>query len=469
MIKFYDSLQAEVINFSPIKEGEVSVYVCGPTVYDLPHLGHGRSAVVFDLIRRCFLFKGMKVKFVSNYTDIDDKMIERAKEKNITVEELARMIIPEYELDYARLRIIPPDIQPKATDYVEAIVDLIKKLVNDGYAYSIPEDGVYFEVARFKNYGLLSKQNLENLKQGARIKTKDTKRDGRDFALWKFKKTDEPWWPSPWGEGRPGWHIECSAMSWRTLGEAFDIHGGGLDLKFPHHECEIAQSKAVYGDRSFAKHWIHNGFITVNKEKMSKSLGNFFTLREIFSRFDPLAVRFFFLQTHYRSPIEFSADLLEQSVAGLKRIQDFVHQLLHYQSPLNTKEKNFSLATYQDKFASALDDDFNVPKALAVLFELIKKINSLIGLEDLSEKERLAVITTLKKWDEILAVIFADSELHTDDGITEEQKKLITEREAARKAGDFKLADEIRKELEAAGISLEDSARGTTWKKTNSG
>ncbi|MBP9770953.1 cysteine--tRNA ligase, partial [Candidatus Gracilibacteria bacterium] len=326
MIKIYDTLTAKKVDFVPLDEGKVGIYVCGPTVYDSAHLGHGRSAVSFDVIRRYFIYRGYEVKYVSNYTDIDDKMINRANQEGISVKELSDKVIPIYAKDYGALGVMVPDVQPLATDHVPEMIELIQGLEKQGFTYVL-DDGVYYEVAKFTEYGKLSKQKLEDLRVGSRVEVKDGKKSPYDFVLWKFKKEGEPSWSSPWGEGRPGWHIECSAMTWKHLGEKFDIHGGGLDLTFPHHECEIAQSEPVFGKGSFSKYWMHNGFINVDNEKMSKSLGNFFTLKEIFEKYDPKVVRFMFLQTHYRNPVNFSNVLLDQAKAGLSRLHDFVRNL----------------------------------------------------------------------------------------------------------------------------------------------
>ncbi|OGJ52574.1 cysteine--tRNA ligase, partial [Candidatus Peregrinibacteria bacterium RIFOXYC2_FULL_41_22] len=319
-LKVKNTLSGKKEEFKPIKDNHVGMYVCGPTVYDFGHLGHGRSAVVFDIIRKYLKYKGYDVTYVSNYTDIDDKMINRANKEGITVKQLAEKIIPEYQEDYGQLKIDKPDTQPKATQYIPQMIELIKKLIEKGYAYEL-EDGVYYEVEKFAHYGKLSGQNQDELKAGARIEKDDKKRHPHDFVLWKKAKPDEPSWPSPWGEGRPGWHIECSAMSMDLLGETFDIHGGGMDLIFPHHEDEIAQSEAATG-KSYVKYWLHNGFITINNEKMSKSLGNFFTLKEIFAKYNPNTVRYMIIGTHYRSPINFSHELLDQSENALSRIKD---------------------------------------------------------------------------------------------------------------------------------------------------
>ncbi len=473
MLKIYNSKTREKEIFEPIEEGKVSMYVCGPTVYDRAHLGHGRSAVAFDVIRKYFEYKGYKVKFVSNYTDIDDKMINRAKDERISVKELAEKIIPEYQADYGALCVKTPDVQPKATEYIDEMIDLIKKLEDGNYIYVIEGDGVYFNVEAFKNYGQLSGQSLEDLKMGARVDVNEGKKNPYDFALWKFKKEGEPFWKSPWGDGRPGWHIECSAMSFKNLGRVFDIHGGGLDLKFPHHECELAQSEAALGDGSFAKYWIHNGFIQVDNEKMSKSLGNFFTLKEIFEKYDPLVVRFMFLQTHYRNPINFSHVLLDQAKAGLERIRDFVRNLKIWSEdkslPKNVWDSNLNLVKQRvvgkdeffGKFNELMDEDFDTSGALGVIFELIKSVNGLKNVNKLTKEEVDETLDFLHKVDEVLGVIFIEKK----EEISNDIEILIKEREDARKNKDFKKSDEIRDELKNKGIELEDTPKGTIWKK----
>ncbi len=466
MIKIYDTLRAKKVKFEPLQEGQIKMYVCGPTVYDSAHLGHGRSAVSFDVIRRYLIYKGYEVKYVSNYTDIDDKMIKRAHEKGITVPELSSMVIPIYEKDYGALGVMTPDVQPRATEYIPEMIELIKKLEKIGFTYVL-DDGVYYDVSKFPEYCKLSKQNLEDLKMGARVEVKDDKKNPYDFVLWKFKKEGEPFWQSPWGDGRPGWHIECSAMSFKHLGEAFDIHGGGLDLAFPHHECEIAQSEPVFGPGSFAKYWLHNGFINVDNEKMSKSLGNFFTLKEIFEKYDPQVVRFMFLQTHYRNPVNFSHVLLDQAKAGLERIHNFVRRLeQQYMNDKIVDAKSEKLSSryekFVSKFESAMDDDFNTSSALDALFSYIFGLNMHFLTEKYSNDDANFAYDSLMKIDSVLGVIFPKEEVSgVDAGI----QSLINEREKARKNKDFATSDKIRDELLKKGIVLDDTPDRTIWKK----
>lgn len=461
-MKIYDSRLRKDVEFKPMKEGEISMYVCGPTVYDKAHLGHGRSAVSFDIVRKYFEYKGYNVKFVSNYTDIDDKMINRANEEGISVKELSDKVIPVYERDYDLLGIAKPTVQPKATEHIDEIIELIKDLEKNGYTYVL-EDGVYYDVSKFKHYGELSGQSLDELKMGARIDVNDKKVNPYDFVLWKFKKEGEPSWKSPWGEGRPGWHIECSAMTWKHLGKKFDIHGGGLDLKFPHHECEVAQSCGAFGEKEFAQHWMHNGFIQVNNEKMSKSLGNFFTLEDIFKIYDPQVVRFMFLQTHYRNPINFSDSLLDQAKNALKRLQNFKSEIvaevaIDGSMDVSSEMKDLLAKTAAD-FENFMDDDFNTSGVFGVISDFRDAVKSWKG--KLTAGEIHDVEKLLVKFDSVLGVIFPKK----DEFIGENIEKLIAERNDARKNKNFKRSDEIRAELLEKGIVLEDTAHGTIWKK----
>lgn len=457
MIRIYNTKSNKPEKFEPLVEGKVGIYVCGPTVYDIAHLGHGRSAVAFDVIRKYFEYRGFDVTFVSNYTDIDDKMIKRAAEEGISVAELAEKIIPEYEKDYGALGVKAPDVQPRATKHIEAVLDIIKKLEEGEYVYVIDGDGIYFDVQKFEKYGELSGQNLEDLRMGARVEVNEAKRNPYDFALWKFKKEGEPAWDSPWGEGRPGWHIECSAMSYKHLGREFDIHGGGLDLQFPHHECELAQSVCALGEGAFARYWLHNGFINVNDEKMSKSLGNFSTLKDIFEKYDPQVVRFMFLQTHYRNPINFSNELLDQAKAGLERLHGFVRRLENYKSI--SKEDPLRIE-FEEVVMESMDDDFNTSGALGSIFVAIKSVNE--SLENkMINLDSSFILEQLKSLDKVFGVIFPTKEESIDSDVED----LIKKRDEARKNKDFGTSDRIRNELRDRGIELEDTAEGTVWKK----
>ncbi len=460
-MKIHDSKSRKKVAFEPLEDGKVGIYLCGPTPYDVAHLGHGRSAVAFDVIRKYFEYKGYEVNFVSNYTDIDDKTINRANEEGISVKKLVDQTIPEYEKDYEALGIAKPTVQPKATEHIDAIIEIIGKLEEKGFTYVL-DDGVYYDVSKFPKYGQLSNQKLEDLRMGSRVKVKEEKKNPYDFVLWKFKKEGEPSWESKWGEGRPGWHIECSAMSAKCLGERFDIHGGGLDLLFPHHECEVAQSCGADGMGSFAKYWLHNGFINVDDEKMSKSLGNFFTLKEIFEKYDPVVVRFMFLQTHYRNPINFSDKLLDQAKAGLERVHGFMRRLgQDFEESDVSKGTEVLIEETKDAFVANMDNDFDTSGALGVVFDFMKKCNSLIDEGKFTAEDVELVVEFLNSVDRVFG-IFGGGDVGVD---SEEIEKLIAEREAARAAKDFGRADEIRDELREKGIELEDSERGTSWRK----
>ncbi|MFA6024627.1 MAG: cysteine--tRNA ligase [Candidatus Gracilibacteria bacterium] len=435
MIQIYDSLKGQKVPFNKKPGEEIKMYVCGPTVYDFAHLGHGRSAVAFDLVRRFLEFSGFEVVFTFNTTDIEDKMITRAAKEGITVDQLAEKIIPEYKADYAALGVKAPTHNPRATEFVEPMINLIKKLEEKGHSYEL-SDGIYFDIKTFPEYGKLSHQNLDELNAGARVEERTDKRNHQDFVLWKFKKEGEPFWASPWGDGRPGWHIECSAMSSELLGESFDIHGGGLDLKFPHHECEIAQSEAASG-KPLADIWMHNGYITVNEEKMSKSLGNFFTLKEIFKEVHPRVVRFFLLGTHYRSPIEYSLESLEQAKNTLKRLDEFTLRHLD-----GTHEKDNEVDTeLLTAFTEKLENDFDSAGALAMLFEWMPTATKNIQ-------------GTLERINQVLNIFPLDFTL------TAEQNALIQSREEARQSKDWPRSDSLREELAAQNIEVEDTPTG---------
>lgn len=445
--------------FKPLNGNKVGVYVCGPTVYDSGHLGHGRSAVAFDVIQKYLRYKGFDVTYVSNYTDVEDKIINRANEEGITPEELIEQVIPEYERDYGKLRIAKPDHQPKATEYIGQMIELVQKLMDKEYAYEL-DDGIYFEIEKFSEYGKLSGQKQDELRAGSRVEKDDKKKHPHDFVLWKKSKPGEPKWDSPWGDGRPGWHLECSAMSMNLLGETFDIHGGGMDLVFPHHEDEIAQSEGATG-KDYVKYWIHNGFINIDDEKMSKSLGNFFTLKEIFEKYDPLAVRHLFLGTHYRSPINFSDKILDQSVNALSRLRDFLLNLRNYQgSAENTPNLEQILSRAEKDFEKKMDDDFDTAGALGALFNLVKEVNILMQEDALAQEDKARIEETLTKLDSVLSIL-----PEIDEEVDFDIDKLIEERNKARAEKNFARSDEIRDELAEKGIILEDKPEGTIWKK----
>lgn len=462
MILIYNTLTRKKEEFKPIKDGHVGMYLCGPTVYDSAHLGHGRSAVAFDIIRKYFIYKGYKVNFVSNYTDIDDKMINRAKEKNISVKELSEKVIPMYERDYGKIGVMPPDNQPRATNYISQIIDLIKILEEKGATYKL-EDGIYFDISAFPKYGKLSGQNMEDLQMGSRVQVNENKKNPQDFALWKNEKPGEPSWDSPWGKGRPGWHIECSAMSMNILGETFDIHAGGADLVFPHHECEVAQSECATS-KQFANYWMHNGFININKEKMSKSLGNFITLENLLEKYPGNVIRFLYLQTHYRSPINFSEDLITQSINTLERINDFVRKVEQVDLEGELNEQIVSVVdSAKAKFEESMNDDFETPGALAAIFELIKEINKLGEKLQLTKKDKEYIFDFMKNADSVFGIIFTEKQ----ESLSEDIMALIKEREDARNQKDWKKSDELRDLLKEKGIIVEDTPKGTVWKKLN--
>jgi len=464
MLKIYDSLQRKKVDFEPLEAGKVKIYWCGPTVYNIPHIGNARGALVGDLIRRYFEYLNYDVLYVSNYTDIDDKMIDIANERGISVSDLANEIIPKIENDYNSLGIRKPDLQPLATENIDSILKIIVLLVQKGFAYVI-SDGVYFDISKYSNYGQLSGQNLDDLKMGARIKINEEKLNPYDFALWKFKKEGEPFWASPWGDGRPGWHIECSSMTYAVFGEKFDIHGGGLDLTFPHHECEIAQSKCAFSDDSFAKYWIHNGLVKVDDEKMSKSLGNFVLLRDALKDYDSKVVRLAYLQTHYRNPLNLSSDIFEQSKSALDRIHTFVRRIVALKSN-NTLENNNSDAfrkivdMARVGFEDSMNEDFDTSGALGNIFDFFKSVNILLDNEALNGSDIDYMISFLKDVDKIFGIIFFDEEVLDVD-----VQNLIDKREKARSNKDFALADKIRDDLKEMGIVLDDSKDGVVFKR----
>lgn len=483
-MKIYNTLTRRKDSFVPLQDGKVGMYVCGITVYDHCHIGHARSAIVFDVMRRYLDYKGFDVKYVRNFTDIDDKIINRAKNDGIAWDLVAKKYTEEFHKDMQRLGVRPADVEPKATEHMTEIIELIQGLVDKEYAYVSGGD-VFFATRRFEGYGKLSKRDIDELMSGARVEVNDAKRDPLDFALWKASKEGEPAWESPWGPGRPGWHIECSAMSRKHLGESFDIHGGGADLIFPHHENEIAQSEAFSG-KPFVRYWVHNGFITVDKEKMSKSLGNFFTIKEILEKYDPEVVRFFLLSTHYRSPIEFSDEQLVEVEVSLDRYYTTLDRILEYlaseSGPVSKKdsipgEKVFStfLDGFKDRFTSAMDDDFNTAHAIGLLFELVREVNRYLDGKPLGEsaKEPVAYARRLMaecgetlglfertpaEWN--LALLASRAIPLDEDSILDK----VEQRQEARANKDWDLADRIRNELSEAGILLEDRKDRTVWK-----
>lgn len=459
-MKVYNSLTRRKEEFIPNNPDEVKVYVCGPTVYNFFHLGNARPFVVFDTLRRYLKYIGYNVNFVQNFTDVDDKIINRAKEEGISAPEVSEKYIKEYFDDAKALNIVPADTHPRVSENIQQIIEFVETLIEKGYAYEVDGD-VYYSTRKFKDYGKLSKQNIEELEAGARIAVEEKKKDPLDFALWKARKEEsEIAWESPWGMGRPGWHIECSAMSRRYLGPTLDIHAGGQDLQFPHHENEIAQSEACNGV-PFAKYWMHNAYITIDKEKMSKSLGNFFTVREIREKYKGEVIRYFLLSGHYRSPIDFNDNLMEMSKASLARFEnarknlEFLIEKGEGQMTDDEKKVFESYDGYRAKFKEAMDDDLNTADAISAIFELVTAINQ--AVKDGASKEfAQKSLDTLLELTHVLGLLEAEEDADVDDEI----KKLVDEREAARAAKDFAKADQIRDELKAKGITLKDTPQG---------
>ena len=464
-MKLYNTLTRTKEEFVPLEEGKVKMYVCGPTVYNYIHIGNARPFIMFDTLRRYLQYKGYDVTFVQNFTDVDDKIIKRGHEEGISPEEVANKYIDEYFVDADGLGIKRADVHPRVTDNIQQIIDFVKDLEDKGYAYEVNGD-VYFDTKKFEGYGKLSRQNQDELEAGARIEVNDQKRHPMDFVLWKSKKEGEPGWNSPWGEGRPGWHIECSVMSNRYLGETIDIHAGGQDLAFPHHENEIAQSEARSG-KVFSNYWVHNGYININNEKMSKSKGNFFTVRDISKQYDLEIVRFFMLSAHYRNPVNFSDEMLNQAKAGLERLYNAKEKLEFTISNLSEssmkdceKELVNELESYKTKFINAMEDDLNTADAVSAIFELSKFINTNVNEESSLEFAKMC----LDKFNELTEVLNIVNKKN-DDILDKDIEELIQKRADAKKNKDFKLADDIRQELLDKGIILEDTRQGTKWKR----
>ncbi|MGM8299781.1 cysteine--tRNA ligase [Clostridium perfringens] len=463
-MKVYNTLNKKKEEFIPLTPGEVKMYVCGPTVYNFFHIGNGRTFIVFDTIRRYFEYRGFKVDFVQNFTDIDDKMIKKANEEGTTVKKIGDTYIKEYYQDADALNIERATVNPRATEFIGEIIKFVKGLVDKGYAYEVDGD-VYFSTKKFQGYGKLSGQNIEDLQSGARISVDERKKDPMDFAIWKAQKPGEPAWNSPWGMGRPGWHIECSCMAKKLLGETIDIHAGGSDLKFPHHENEIAQSEALTG-KPFARYWLHSAFVNVNNEKMSKSLNNFFTAREILERYDADVIRFLMLSAHYRQQLNFSGDLLESAKASVERIYNAIGNLENLidevsREEMNEEEKAYleSLNKYKEKYIEKMDDDFNTADAITAIFDLIKDTNTNITIDSSKELAQKALELIRE-----LGAPLGMFQKSTKGNLEEEIEALIAKRQQARKDRDFALADKIRDELKDRGIVLEDTPQGVRWK-----
>ncbi|MDH2997816.1 cysteine--tRNA ligase [Pasteurellaceae bacterium LFhippo2] len=458
MLKIYNTLKREKEEFKPINPDQVGMYVCGVTVYDLCHFGHGRTFVSFDVIARYLRFLGYNLRYVRNITDVDDKIIKRAIENNETSDQLVERMIAEMHKDFDALNILRPDVEPRATKHIPEIIAIVEKLIQKGHAYVAEDGDVMFNVESFQKYGALSRQNLEQLQAGARVEIKSVKRNPMDFVLWKMSKENEPSWESPWGNGRPGWHIECSAMNSKELGNHFDIHGGGSDLMFPHHENEIAQSCCAHGD-DYVNYWLHTGMLTIDKEKMSKSLGNFFSIRHMLGLYDAESLRYFFLTAHYRSLLDYSVENLDLARSALERLYTALRGC-DVSVALDAEDK------YTQAFKESMDDDFNTPGALAVLFELAREVNKL-KTENAEEANRLA--SRLKQLAGVLGLLEQDPEAFlqgdADNDEVAEIEALIKQRNEARASKNWAAADEARNKLTEMGIVLEDGANGTTWRR----
>jgi cysteinyl-tRNA synthetase len=487
-LRIYNTLTSKKEDFVPLRDKKVGMYVCGVTVYDLCHIGHARSAIVFDTIYRYLRYRGYDVTFIRNFTDVDDKIIKRANEEGVDCNTIARKYIEEFNIDMGRLGLEKPSVEPKATEHIPEMIQLISTLMQKGVAYQGGGD-IFFSVEKFREYGKLSKRNLEEMQAGARVEIDEKKENPLDFALWKASKPGEPSWESPWGKGRPGWHIECSVMSQKFLGETFDIHGGGRDLIFPHHENEIAQSEAATG-KTFTKYWIHNGFVNINKEKMSKSLGNFLTIKEILRDWHPEVLRLFFLSHHYRSPVDYTEGSFNEAKLGLDRFYNTfnaVQEELKKPALSGLKKVDFSttenlqkvIESFQSRFEEAMDDDFNTAQALGYFYDLQRSLNSLMDISKGHPTEEMVLLLkqgldhfSSKGW--VFGLFREDPQNYLDQQKKEGLKKLkltedeihkfILERNQARKEKNFKRADEVRSTLLTKGIVLEDTPSGTNWK-----
>lgn len=470
VMKIYNTLTRRKEEFVPIEEGKIRMYVCGPTVYNYIHIGNARPIVVFDTVRRYFEYKGYEVNYVSNFTDVDDKIIARANEEGVNPADLAEHYIKEFLQDSGKLKVHPATTHPRATLEIDGMIAMIQELIEKNHAYE-KNGTVYFRTRSFPEYGKLSKKKLDDLEAGIRIAVDDEKEDPLDFVLWKPKKEGEPFWNSPWGKGRPGWHIECSVMSRKYLGDQIDIHAGGEDLIFPHHENEIAQTESCTG-KSFATYWMHNAFVNIDHKKMSKSEGNFFTVREIEKSYPLSVLRFFLLSVHYRSPINFSREIMEASKNGLERIQTAAEQLEYLKQLKQEKQMQDTKLTeqegdlvkevkeYSQKFEAAMEDDFNTADAITAIFELVRLANTKLSIDSSFEMLQIASLKLL-----CLCDILGLEALKQKENLEQEVERLIDLRQKARKAKDFAKADEIRKTLSEMGILLEDTREGVKWKK----
>jgi len=467
-MKLYNSMTREKEEFKPIEPGKVKMYACGPTVYNYIHVGNARPLIMFDVLRRYFEYRGMEVTFVQNFTDVDDKIINRASEEGISSSEVAEKYIGEYYVDAHGLGVRDASVHPKATENIGQIIDMVKTLIEKGFAYEAKGD-VYFRTSEFRDYGRLSNQPMDELMAGARVDVADIKESPMDFALWKAAKPGEPAWDSPWGQGRPGWHIECSAMSVRYLGKTIDIHCGGQDLAFPHHENEIAQSEAANGCK-FVNYWVHNGFISVDNRKMSKSLGNFFTVREAAGAYGYPTIRMFMLMSHYRSPLNYSGEALMHAKAALERLKTAAENLKFLSqsaedAEIKDSERNLinKFPAYRDRFIEAMDDDFNTADAISVIFELVREVNSAVSA-DMKPSRELAkdALQTLMELVDVLGLIYGDE---GESDLDAEVEAMIEARQNARKAKNFAEADRIRDKLKSMGVTLEDTPQGVKWRR----
>jgi len=468
-LKIYNTLSKREEEFVPLEEGKVKIYVCGPTVYNLIHIGNARPMIFFDTVRRYFIYKGYQVNFVSNFTDVDDKIINRAIEEKVSADEISEKYIAECKKDMEGMNILPADTHPQATKEIAGMIDMIKELIDKGHAYVSNDGTVYFRVKSFPEYGKLSHKNIDELQSGLRelkVSGENDKEASYDFVLWKPKKEGEPYWESPWSDGRPGWHIECSVMSKRYLGEQIDIHGGGEDLVFPHHENEIAQSEACSG-KHFAKYWMHNAFLNIDNKKMSKSEGNFFTVRDISKMYDLQVLRFFMLNAHYRSPLNFSAELMDSAKNSLDRILNAFEKLRDFEKKASGENMTeaervdfHEIILSKQKFEASMDDDFNTADAIAAVFEIVRVSNSTVNEESTLSYIK-HILSVLSKLCDVLGIKTKRKEVILDEDI----EKLILSRTEARKNKDFKRADEIRNELLEMGIVLEDTREGVKWKR----
>lgn len=464
MIKIYNTLTKKKEEFIPLKAGQVAMYVCGPTVYDYFHIGNGRSFINADFIRRYLEYKGYDVKFVMNVTDIDDKIIKKAIAEGVAASDIASKYTMAFFDDIKRVNIKTASINPKATDHIPEIIDIIQKLEAKGVAYNIDGD-VYYDISKFPGYGKLSGKNTDDLEVGARVEISSIKKNPLDFSLWKSAKPGEPFWESPWGKGRPGWHIECSAMSAKHLGETFDIHAGGSDLIFPHHENEIAQSEACTG-KTMANYWVHFGFLNIDNTKMSKSLGNFFTVRDILEKVSANAIRLFFAQTHFSVPLNFTQEALEASQKGVEKMINFSHELENRKSKSSPNGKTFAIGEYINRFEEVMDDNFNTPNAVALLFDFMRDVNRFMdAAENISEKSLSEISVFFKKTaGDVLGLLSAAEE--NTKGLDDALINLLLEiRTELKKEKNYKLSDVVRDKLKEIGVEIRDSKEGTTYKK----